>query len=230
MRAAILKDVISTVCRTDAWLDRPVTSSDQEVVRDRSSDLGVRPYIASRWAGAGIVPFGDEVLHQATQPLEIISDDVIAIAGYMIEVMHARHGIGLAANQVGLPLRMFVHNLPKVAPQVIINPVVTDLADEWSYTEGCLSMTLEGTRGRAMRPRRVLVEALDISGAELRISADELLARVFLHEIDHLDGLVFAQRLAGVERDRVYSAMARGGFDTSMLPQVWYEDNLSHDS
>lgn len=200
-----------------------MTSSDRLAVRDRSSDLGVYPYVASEWAGAGIVPFGDEVLHQATRQVETISDEVRAIAGYMLEVMSARHGIGLAANQVGLDLRMFVHNLPKVAPQVIVNPRVVDLADEWSYTEGCLSMTLEGTRGSARRPRRVVVEALDINGAELRIAADELLARVFLHEIDHLDGLVFVQRLAGVERERVYRAMADGGLDTSILPLTVYE-------
>lgn len=198
-------------------------SSTDAVVRDRSSDLGVRPYEASEWAGAGVTPFGEEVLHQPTLPLKGIDGVVEDVARYMVEVMHARRGIGLAANQVGLPWRMFVHNLPRVAPQVIINPTIIDVDGTWEYSEACLSMTIEGTRTTMLRPKRLRIDALDLSGAQLRITADEVLARVFQHEIDHLDGLVYVQRLDGEARRRVYEILFLRGVDTKLLPARPYQ-------
>ncbi len=193
------------------------------VVVDRSVDLGVRRYEDSRWSGAGVTPFGDVGLHSPTVAVDGIDDQVREVADYMVSVMQARHGIGLAANQVGLPWRMFVHNLPKVAPQVIINPLIVDLDESWVYSEACLSLTVEESRSEVIRPKRIVVEAVDIDGAEVRIAADEVLARVFQHEIDHLDGIVYVQRLIGDVQRRVYTLMEDAGIDTARLPPTPYE-------
>lgn len=182
-----------------------------------ASLLGAWPFEPSPWAGAGVVPFGTEVLHTPTQPIENVTDDLATIADYMIEVMHERDGIGLAANQVGLPIRMFVHNVTRAAPQVIVNPRILGSVGTWDFSEGCLSMTVDGTHAPLRRPRRIVVECQDLSGTPLRIDADEMLARVFQHEIDHLDGVVYAERLDGDHRQRVFRLMADAGLDTTVL-------------
>ena len=215
--APVLKSELSLVHPDGDRLDRSVTRADP-TLRDRSADLGVRPRVDSKWSGAGVSPFGDDVLHSPTIPIEEVDDAAREVASYMVEVMAARHGIGLAANQVGLPWRMFVHNMPRVAPQVIINPTLVDVDDHWTYVEGCLSLTIEGTHEILRRPKRIVVKALDISGREVRIAADELLARVFQHEIDHLDGIVYVQRLIGKPRETVYGLMAEHGVHLTKLP------------
>lgn len=182
--------------------------------------LGAWPFEPTEWAGAGVVPFGEPVLHTPTTDVTDVTDDLRTIADYMIEVMHERDGIGLAANQVGLSMRMFVHNLPRVAPAVIVNPRVIDMSGTWEYSEGCLSMTVEGTHAPLKRPKRLTVECLDIKGQPLRIEADELLARVFQHEIDHLDGNVYAERLTGAHRNRVFKLMSAAGTPTDALADL----------
>lgn len=182
--------------------------------------LGAWSYTESAWAGAGIVPFGEAVLHSPTQPVTSFGDDLETIADYMIEVMHEREGVGLAANQIGLPLRMFVHNMPRVAPQVIVNPTIIETAGTWNYSEGCLSMTIEGTHAPLKRPKHLVIECLDLKGRPLRIEADEWLSRVFQHEIDHLDGVVYAERLQGDHRTRVFKLMTSGGAPTEHLADL----------
>ncbi len=177
------------------------------------------PYDESAWAGAGVVPFGEDVLHTHTTPIATFTEELETIADYMVEVMHERDGIGLAANQIGLPLRMFVHNLPRVAPPVIINPRVVEQSGSWEYSEGCLSMTVEGTHAPLERPKRLVVSCADLQGRPMTIEADELLARVFQHEIDHLDGVVYAERLVGDHRARVFKLMQEAGFSTARLTE-----------
>lgn len=182
--------------------------------------LGAWPFADTPWAGAGVVPFGEDVLHSPTQIVESFSDTLATIADYMVEVMHERDGIGLAANQIGLPLRMFVHNMERVAPPVIVNPVVIDSSGTWEYSEGCLSMTIDGTHAPLERPKRLTVECVDLQGRPMTIEADELLARVFQHEIDHLDGVVYAERLVGDHRQRVFKLMQAGGTPTTQLADL----------
>lgn len=182
--------------------------------------LGAWPHQLAPWAGAGVVPFGEDVLHTPTTPVSTFNDELKTVADYMFEVMHERDGIGLAANQVGLPIRLFVHSLPRVAPAVIVNPTVVETSGSWEYSEGCLSMTVDGTHAPMKRPQRLTVECLDIKGRPLRIEADELLARVFQHEIDHLDGIVYAQRLTGAHRSRVFQLMTSAGCDVDHLDDL----------
>lgn len=172
------------------------------------------PFSTPTWSGRGVVPFGEDVLHAPTQPIDSVSDELAGIADYMIEVMHEREGVGLAANQIGLPLRMFVHNMPRVAPAVIVNPRIVESSGMWEYSEGCLSMTIDGTHAPLSRPQRITVECIDIKGRPLRIEADEWLARVFQHEIDHLNGVVYVERLTGSHRERVFRLMRSAGVST----------------
>ena len=160
------------------------------------------------------------MLHTPTEVVAEVTEELVTIADYMIEVMHERDGIGLAANQIGLRHRMFVHNLPRVAPAVIINPTIIESSGSWEYSEGCLSMTVEGTHAPLKRPQRITIECLDVKGRPLRIEADELLARVFQHEIDHLDGTVYAERLDGDHRSRVFALMERAGTPTKSLADL----------
>ena len=178
------------------------------------------PFVASGWAGAGVVPFGEDVLHSPTQPVTSFTEDLTTIADYMIEVMHEREGVGLAANQIGLPLRMFVHDMPRVAPPVIVNPRIIESSGTWEHSEGCLSMTIDGTHAPLKRPKQLVVECLDLKGRPLRIEADEFLSRVFQHEIDHLDGVVYAERLTGAHRDRAFKLMRLAGVPLDKLDDL----------
>ena len=106
--------------------------------------------------------------------------------------------IGLAGPQVGRGVRIFTHALAELAPPVLINPQIVESRGEWSYQEGCLS--IPGLYFDIVRPKEVHVRALDLQGNEVDFDADELLARVVQHEIDHLDGVLFVDLLEGEDR------------------------------
>ncbi|MCU1496699.1 MAG: peptide deformylase [Acidimicrobiales bacterium] len=173
---------------------------------------------ASEWAKTGVVPVGQSVLHRATRPVDPAAPAVADLAARLLLTQEAAHGIGLAANQVGAPVRALVHNLPEVAPAVLLNPVLLESRDEWSYEEGCLSLEIKGTWAQVRRPRLIVVHASLPDGTGLVTEADELFSRVLQHELDHLDGIEYVQRLTGAERDRVYQLMQRTGVDTDWLP------------
>lgn len=178
------------------------------------------PERESRFARPGIVPVGTPVLHSPTDYLaNMQGPSVASMKARLLASMAAAQGIGLAANQVGASLRMLAHNLGRVAPQVFVNPVVLGVSGLWSYDEGCLSLHVENTRCRVDRPKRIDVVAGLPAGEIIVVEADELLSRVLQHELDHLDGIEYVQRLdAGRQRDRVYDAMGKAGVDVSWLP------------
>ena len=136
--------------------------------------------------------YGDPVLKQPTQVVDKIDATIAKLAADMIEVMHKAPGVGLAANQVGISKRMFVYDIGSGA-KVVINPVINETDGEWTYEEGCLSVP--GLYWPIVRPRRVHLEGLDLDGNPVSVDAEDLEARVFQHEIDHLDGVLLVQRL-----------------------------------
>ncbi|MDA8386347.1 MAG: peptide deformylase [Actinomycetota bacterium] len=136
--------------------------------------------------------YGDPVLKQPTQVVDKIDATIAKLAADMIEVMHKAPGVGLAANQVGISKRMFVYDIGSGA-KVVINPVIGETDGEWTYEEGCLSVP--GLYWPIVRPRRVHLEGLDLDGNPVSVDAEDLEARVFQHEIDHLDGVLLVQRL-----------------------------------
>lgn len=147
----------------------------------------------------GIVPIGTPVLHRATEPVTVISTGLARFGLHMVSAMRRANGIGLAANQVGVPVRVLAHNLGRVLPQIMVNPEATRSQGRWTYGEGCLSLRIEGTAVDVVRPRVITVVATLLDGRVIAVRADELLARVLQHE-------------AGPpRRDRVRTAARRRG-------------------
>jgi peptide deformylase len=150
-----------------------------------------------------IVRYGDPVLHATAAPVEQIDDSIRTLLADMVHTMYAAPGIGLAAPQVGVPLRVIVIDLSlgEDAKQLIqlVNPEFLEREGEQRHEEGCLS--IPGYAGSPTRPARVKVRGLDREGNERVWEATELLARAFCHEIDHVDGLVFVDRLSPLKRD-----------------------------
>jgi peptide deformylase len=152
-----------------------------------------------------ILRYGEHPLHKPAAPVPTIDEAVHRLVDDMIETMYAAPGVGLAATQVGVPLRVFVVDVSVGRnPRdllVMINPVFLERDGVQLEEEGCLSVP--GFNATVVRPRRVVLKGLDRNGTDYTIEAHDLLARAFQHEMDHLDGLVFVDRLRGIKRDLI---------------------------
>ena len=154
--------------------------------------------------------FGDPVLKRPTAPVTDIDGALVKLVDAMYDTMYDAPGVGLAAPQVGVQKRFFVYDVnDDSGPHVIFNPQVVEAEGEWTYEEGCLS--LPGLAFEIARPKVVTVHGFDIDGKEVVIQGDELLGRVFLHEIDHLDGVLMLDRLDGDERKRAMRELREQG-------------------
>ena len=148
----------------------------------------------------------DPLLRLVSRPVERVDDQLRKFADDMLETVYDAPGIGLAAIQVGEPLRMLVIDLAKEdeepAPQVFINPQVLSRSDDRSvYEEGCLS--IPDYYAEVERPASVRVAYLDRAGKAQEIEAEGLLATCLQHEIDHLDGVLFIDHISKLKRDMV---------------------------
>lgn len=145
----------------------------------------------------GLVEFPHPALRRPAKPLLRLDDAVRAAVARMFEIMYEAEGIGLAANQVALPYRMFVVNCTGRQGQgeehVFINPVLSRPRGTAVQEEGCLS--LPGVRMDVRRPERIVVEAWSLAGEPIKLDLDGLFARVVQHEFDHLEGRLFTDRL-----------------------------------
>src|SRR3954452_679985 len=138
--------------------------------------------------------FGDPVLKQKAAEITNVDGSLVRLADDMIVTMREAPGIGLAAPQVGVHRRLFVYELhDETGPHVIVNPVISESRGEWEYEEGCLSVP--GLAWEIVRPKEVHLTGFDLDGKEVSIEADELAARLFQHELDHLDGVLLLERL-----------------------------------
>jgi len=150
-----------------------------------------------------IVKYGESVLHSPSQPVKEIDGTIRKLIDDMVETMWKAPGIGLAAPQIAVPLRVIVIDLSvgEDPSQIIklVNPEFVEKAGEQKLPEGCLSAP--GYEGSPVRPARVVVKGLDPDGKERIYEGTELLARAFCHEIDHIDGLLFVDRLTPLKRD-----------------------------
>ena len=140
---------------------------------------------------------GDPVLKVRCPEVTEFDASLARLAGDMIETMYDAPGVGLAANQIGVQKRLFVYDVGDGA-QVVVNPVLDGHEGEWTYEEGCLSVP--ELYWPIARPKRVHLRGVDLHGRELSIVGDELLARVFLHEVDHLNGMLLLERLEAEQR------------------------------
>ena len=150
-----------------------------------------------------IVPirlFPDSVLRQKSKRVRTIDSSIQKLIGNMIETMHSAPGIGLAAPQVGAPLRVIVIGIPGEEDIALINPRMVRRTGERVVNEGCLS--IPGYTGEIKRSVSVKVKGLDQKGKEIRIKADELLAQALEHEIDHLNGVLYIDHLESLDKLR----------------------------
>ncbi len=140
---------------------------------------------------------GDPVLRQRADDVADIDGRLVKLCEDMLETMYDAPGVGLAAPQVGVQKRLFVYDIGD-GPGVLINPEITESDGEWEYQEGCLSVP--GMAFDIVRPKTVAVTAIDLDGNEVQIEADEMMARMLQHEIDHLDGVLLLERLDDEQR------------------------------
>ena len=152
-----------------------------------------------------ILKYGDAVLHERARSVDAITPEIDRLIDDMIETMYAAPGVGLAAPQVGQPLRLFVVDISVGRDPngliVMINPEFVVREGMQLEEEGCLSVP--GFNATVVRPSHVVLKALDREGAERQHEAAGLLARAFQHEMDHLDGTLFVEHLRGVKRDLI---------------------------
>ena len=135
---------------------------------------------------------GDPVLRARAAEVTDIDGKLAKLAEDMLTTMYDAPGLGLAAPQVGVQKRLFVYDVGE-GPMTIVNPEIVESRGEWAYDEGCLS--IPGLAFELIRPKEVQLKGYDLDGNEVEIEADELLARAFQHEMDHLDGVLFIERL-----------------------------------
>jgi peptide deformylase len=152
-----------------------------------------------------ILRYGERLLHTPATEVVSFGDDFQRLVDDMIETMYAAPGIGLAATQIGVAQRVFVIDLSlgRSSGEVIVmaNPSFVARDGTQLEEEGCLSAP--GFNATVVRPQRVVVKGLNRQGEEQTIEGRDLLARAFQHEIDHLDGVVFIDRLRGIKRDMI---------------------------
>jgi len=140
----------------------------------------------------------EPVLRQKSKRVSNIDGSIRQLASDMIETMHAASGVGLAAPQVGVSLRVIVIGMPEEEDFVLVNPEIVRRTGERLVTEGCLSVP--GYYGEIKRSRRVTIKGKDLGGKEIRIRAEELLAQALEHEIDHLNGVLYIDHMESSDK------------------------------
>ncbi|PYM19989.1 MAG: peptide deformylase [Candidatus Rokuibacteriota bacterium] len=155
--------------------------------------------------------YGDPVLRRRAVPIDAVTPELRRLVDDMTDTMYDEVGIGLAAPQVGHSVRLLVVGDEEGrGVQVLVNPVITESGGSVTAEEGCLS--LPGIFADVTRAQWVKLEARDLEGRPIAITARGLRSRVFQHEIDHLDGVLFIDRLDPVTRDRIKRRIKKEGF------------------
>ena len=145
-----------------------------------------------------ILPANDPILRQRSKRVRNIDSSIERLIADMFDTMHEEGGVGLAAPQVGVLLRVIIIELPGDDPIALINPEIIKRSGEQRVTEGCLC--LPGYRGKVKRPLKVTAKGKDRNGKDTRIKAAGLLAEALDHEIDHLNGILYIDHLESMEK------------------------------
>jgi len=155
-----------------------------------------------------IILYGDPALRRKAQPVERITNDIKQLANGMVRALTLQKGYGLAAPQVAVSQRLVVVDVADHFA-IVVNPKIVDASEEKVLgIEGCLS--LPGAHAEVWRHQQVCVRGLTLEGAPFEVKADELLARVYQHEIDHLDGVLFIDYLGEAKRLQTLKEYERG--------------------
>ncbi len=157
--------------------------------------------------------YGDPILRQAARPVGPVTPEIKRIVADMVETMWREVGIGLAAPQVGIPLRILVMDDRRGGARALIDPAIVEARGSVRAEEGCLS--LPGIFAEVERHQWVRVAARDGDGQPVELTAEGLEARIIQHELDHLDGVLFIDRLPPVTRDRIKRRIQKDGFPAS---------------
>lgn len=157
-----------------------------------------------------IVTFGNPILNTPAEEVIDIDGKIHKIVENLKDTLaKSERGIGLAANQIGVLKRIFVYKIEDLNEEgVVINPEIVEAEGEWLYQEGCLSVP--GFQFPITRPKKVFLKGVDINGNPIEREADELLARLYQHEVDHLNGRLLLTRVSSEERKRFFSAHILG--------------------
>lgn len=149
-----------------------------------------------------VLQLGNDILRQKAVQIDDINDDIRALAKDMFETMTVEDGIGLAASQIGQSIRLFVVKADDGVERTFINPQIIATSQETiSYEEGCLS--IPKTYEDVIRPETITVQAKNERGRRFTLEASGLLARVIQHEYDHLEGILFIDRIAADKREKI---------------------------
>lgn len=140
----------------------------------------------------GVVKYPDPILRKTAKPVQRITPDLNELIEHMLRVMKQAKGVGLAAPQVGVPLRLIIIAPEHQQPRVIINPQVLERAGEQTGLEGCLS--IPQLFGYVKRPQHIVVRGINRHGKPIRLTLESDPARIAMHEIDHLEGMLFIDR------------------------------------
>jgi peptide deformylase len=165
--------------------------------------------------------FGDPVLKQRAKEVTEIDDALVRLTDDMLVTMYDAPGVGLAAPQVGVQKRLFVYDWGE-GPGVVINPEVCESDGEWVFEEGCLSVP--GLSWEITRPKRIHVVGVDLDGDDVDLELDEYEARVFQHELDHLEGVLLIERLDDDARREALKVLRQR---TLVLPPDQTKNGLS---
>lgn len=170
--------------------------------------------------------YGSPILRKKGEPVDEITEEICILIRDMIDTLRAKKGIGLAAPQVGKSLRIFITQIPiqqkdgsyvNSELRVFINPKIVKVSEEVDiFCEGCLS--IPGVHADVVRPLRITIEATDLKGHRFQESFDHLAARCCLHENDHLNGVLFVDRVRGEERERLEPALKR--IKNGLIPKI----------
>lgn len=176
---------------------------------------------------------GDPVLHSPADPVEVVDEELRRLVDDMRETMAAAPGVGLAGPQVGVPLRLFVWSWQDeegvrsegvaINPRLWLAPMTLGELDEDEESEGCLS--IPGERFALRRSAAAILEAVDLDGEPFEVRAEGWLARIFQHEYDHLDGVLYADRLAHAESKGVQKAIRKQGWG---VPGLSWTPGVDH--
>ncbi|WP_028575067.1 peptide deformylase [Desulfonatronovibrio hydrogenovorans] len=158
-----------------------------------------------------LVTYPEEILSRKAEPVAEINDYIRDLAGDMAEIMYQNRGIGLAAPQVGEGLRLITVDLSGPDKRddlmVLVNPEIIDSQGESESEEGCLSVV--GYKSSVCRAEKIRVRALDLKNNQVILDADDLLATCLQHEIDHLDGILFIDRISRLKRKMYDKKLSR---------------------